>query len=260
MERYLRLLGFDSPPSGLEGLREIVRRHVCRVPFENVSKLLLLRPPAFEEFLDGIEHRDLGGTCYTSNPFLADLLRRLGYDADLLGADMSTPNIHTSIRVRLADIEYHVDAGYGAPFRAPIRLDRLPHEIRQGGDRYVLERAARPDAYELSHFSGAERRHGYIVHGPARPFEFFGRTILDSYAPGRTFMSCLRIIRFFDRDAAEILNRTLIRHRGSTSIETRLSSAAELESAVANELAMPRCPVRDAAEVLERITGQPLFA
>src|ERR1035438_69834 len=50
-------------------LDEIVRRHLCRVPFENVSKLLLLgregagRVTMLAEFLDGIEHRDLGGTC-----------------------------------------------------------------------------------------------------------------------------------------------------------------------------------------------------
>ena len=70
--RYLRLLGIDHLPSGLDGLRLVVRRHLIRVPFENLSKLLLFdregagRPIALSEFLDGIEHHDLGGTCYTS--------------------------------------------------------------------------------------------------------------------------------------------------------------------------------------------------
>src|SRR5579862_6628457 len=96
--RYLRLLGCDTPPQGEDGLQEIVRRHVWRAPFENISKLLLFaregkgRIITLAEFLDGIEHQDLGGTCYSSNPYLARLLRALGYDADLLGADMSTPN------------------------------------------------------------------------------------------------------------------------------------------------------------------------
>lgn len=39
--RYLRLLGIDGPPCGLAGLRTLVQRHLSRVPFENVSKLLL---------------------------------------------------------------------------------------------------------------------------------------------------------------------------------------------------------------------------
>jgi arylamine N-acetyltransferase len=40
-ERYLRLLGIASHPSGLDGLRTLVRRHLSAVPFENVAKLLL---------------------------------------------------------------------------------------------------------------------------------------------------------------------------------------------------------------------------
>ncbi len=42
-QRYLRLLGVDAPPSGLEGLRMLIGRHFAAVPFENVSKLLLGR-------------------------------------------------------------------------------------------------------------------------------------------------------------------------------------------------------------------------
>jgi arylamine N-acetyltransferase len=74
-QRYLRLLEIDGLPAGLEGLRRIVYQHLLRVPFENVSKLLLLnaegagRITALPEFLDGIEYQDLGGACYTNNPF-----------------------------------------------------------------------------------------------------------------------------------------------------------------------------------------------
>src|ERR1017187_3649094 len=87
LQRYLRLLGIRTPiagPAGWDeaGLDEVVHRHLCRVPFENVSKLLLLgregagRVTTLTEFLDGIEHYDLGGTCHTNNPFLASLLDR----------------------------------------------------------------------------------------------------------------------------------------------------------------------------------------
>ena len=106
-DRYLRLLGIQGIPAGLAGLREIVARHLCRVPFENVSKLTLFgregagRVTTISEFLDGIENYDLGGTCYTNNPYLAELLQALGYDADLLGADMTKPDVHTVIRVRI---------------------------------------------------------------------------------------------------------------------------------------------------------------
>ena len=265
VERHLGLLGIERPSSGLAGLREIVRRHLCRVPFENVSKLLLVgregtgREIALGEFLDGIEHYNLGGTCYTSNPFLASLLQTLGYDADLLGADMTRPNVHTSIRVRIGPDEYHVDVGYASPFREPIPLDRLPHEIAHGPYRYVLDRGSRASEYEMAVFSGGERVHGYAVHGPAREREFFRPIVHDSFRPGTTFMSCLRITRFFDQHAVELKNATLIRYRGSESRQTTLGSMAELRRAVEDDLAMPRCPVEEAVGILERLTGKPFF-
>lgn len=70
--RYLRLLGIQGTPEGIAGLREIVSKHLRRVPFENVSKLLLFgregagRVTTISKFLDGIENLDLGGTCYTN--------------------------------------------------------------------------------------------------------------------------------------------------------------------------------------------------
>ncbi len=259
-QRYLRLLGFERPPSGEAGLREIVRRQLCRAPFENVSKLLLVeregagRMTTLAEYLDGIEHRDLGGTCYSNNPFLCELLRELGYDADLLGADMSTPNVHTSIRVHLGAVDYHVDVGYAGPFREPIRLDGLPYEVEQGRLRYVFDR--RGEDYAMDVFDGCERAHGYVVHPEARTIEFFRPVILDSFERGKTFMTCLRITRFFDGHAVELRDRRLLRFQGAQTDETELRNMVELEAAMRDEFAMPRCPVREAVRALESITGQ----
>lgn len=261
--RYLRLLGIDGQPAGLDGLREIVRRHLCRVPFENVSKLLLFdregagRPLTLSEFLDGIEHHDLGGTCYSSNPFLAELLRVLGYDADLLGADMSIPNVHTSVRVHLEGREYHVDAGNGAPFPEPMPLDRLPHVIAIGRYRYTLE--PHNHDYRMTATYAGEFAHSYVVHGPPRPAEFFRPIVLDSFAPGRKFMTWLRITRCFDDSVVDLRNRTLTWSEGAESRETILNNADELQTAVANDMAMPRCPVLPAVTILERLTGKPFF-
>ena len=265
VERYLRLLGVAEPPAGLAGLREIVHRHLCRAPFENVSKLLLVgregagRPLALAEFLDGIEYYDLGGTCYSCNPFLAWLLRELGYDADLLGADMSKPDVHTSIRVRLDGDEYHVDVGYAAPFFRPIRLSEVPWETALGPWRYVFDRCGSEGAHAMNVFAGAERVHGYTVRGPARSREYFNPIVMDSSRPGQTFLSCLRITRFFDDGAVELKNTVLSTYRGVESGQRTLRNVAELRAAVENDLAMPRCPVEEAVGVLEQLTGKPFF-
>jgi arylamine N-acetyltransferase len=263
-ERYLRLLEIDRVPTGLEGLQRIVDRHLIRGPFENVSKLLLLdaegagRTPTLPEFLDGIEQLDLGGTCYTNNPFLTGLLRALGYEADLLGADMDHPNVHTSVRVRIASVEYHVDVGYAAPFRRPMALDQLPQSIVLAGTRYVLDRDG-DGRYAMAVFLREQKVHGYVVHGPPRPAEFFHPIIVDSFVPGRTFMSLLRIARFFDDGVVELKGQRLTSDRGGIHSETTLHCMEDLVSAMKDALVMPRCPIEKAVTVLERLTGQAFF-
>jgi len=275
IQRYLRLLGIRTPIAGQAGwdeaspderlLNHIVRRHLCRVPFENLSKLLLLgregagRVTTLGEFLDGIEQYDLGGTCFTNNPFLASLLKALGYDTDLLGADMSQPNVHTAIRVRLAGFEYHVDVGYGAPFRNAIRLDRLPWEFEQGSYRFLFERAAEPDACQAAVYLGGQRLHGYVVHPPARDAAFFHPALFESYRSGMTFTNMLRIIRFFDDYAVDLQDAKLSIHRGAQTTCRLLRNMADLRAAVAGDLAMPRCPIDEAVAALEQRTGRSVF-
>jgi arylamine N-acetyltransferase len=264
-QRYLRLLGFHQPPAGLDGLQRLVRAHILRVPFENVSKLLLFdregagRMATLPEFLDGIEHHDLGGTCYTSNPFLHLLLRELGYDADLLGAGMSKPNLHTVIRVRLDDGAYHVDCGYGAPFLEPIRLDALPHEIRLGALRWSFDRTA-DGCLELKTHSASGLDHGYRVNETPRDHAFFREIIVDSFQPGSTFMTLLRVIRIFPQGMAELKSRTFTTHRGKTSTEVTLQDHSELSNAMRKDFLLPRCPVDRAVSILDRVNHSLFFA
>jgi N-hydroxyarylamine O-acetyltransferase len=265
-QRYLRILGVEALPSGLEGLRAVVRAHLLRVPFENVSKLLLIgregrgRFFTLPEFLDGIEHHDLGGTCYSSNPFLGDLLRALGYEAGLHGANMARGlNVHTSLRVRVESRAYHVDVGYGGPFREPISLDHLPFEMVEGANRYVFDREPGGEGYEMAVFSGEERIHGYLVHGPPRSQDFFTPAIENSFAPSATFLNCIRICRFFESHSVTLLNGELTVHGARTLEGRELSSVDEVEAALAAEFEMPGCPARRAIETMERISGKPMF-
>ncbi len=266
-ERYLRLLGFMEIPTGLEGLRAIVAAHLERVPFENVSKLLLFgregkgRPFTFKEFLDGIEHADMGGTCYSSNLFLFELLRALRYDTTLLSADMSSPDVHSSIRVQLDGVEYHVDVGYAAPFCRPIPLNQMPQTIIAGSSRYVISQVRHEhDRYEVAHIVDGTRRHGYVVHPPARVPEFFRSAILASYRPESTFMQCLRISRVVSGDVVDLRNRTLVVSRGGSSTTTKLDSVADLRRAVDNVLRMPRCRFEEAISLLQDTTAGSFFS
>ena len=263
--RYLQLLGFDQTPHGVEGLRQLVRRHVIRVPFENISKLLLVgrerrgRLTTLSEFLDGLERHDLGGTCYTSNLFLAELLRELGYEADLLGCDMTRANVHTAIRVRVDGSAYHVDVGYGGPFYQPLLLTDSPHEMRQGPYRYVLDRA-RDGRLAMNVVTGEERVHGYLVNETPREREFFTSIILDSFRPEATFMTQLCVFRYFEDHAVQLQNNVVAHYLAGESSEIRISSMKQIREIFENQLCMPRCPVEEAMETLQQLTGQDFFA
>jgi len=263
--RYLQLLGFDQTPHGVEGLRQLVRRHVIRVPFENISKLLLIRrerrgrPATLSDYLDGLERHDLGGTCYTSNPFFAELLRELRYDADLLGCDMTRVNVHTAIRVRVDGSAYHVDVGYGGPFYEPLLLTDSPHEMKQGPYRYVLDRA-RDGRLAMNVFRGEERVHGYLVNEIPREREFFTSIILDSFRPAATFLTQLCVFRYFEDHAVQLQNNVAVHYRAGESGETRIGSMKQIREIFENQLRLPRCPVEKAIETLEQLTGQDFFA
>lgn len=263
-DRYLRLLGVDRAVSGLEGLRYLIGRQLARVPFENISKLLAYERAgggsitAFEEYLDRIESLDLGGTCYTNNPFFAGLLRHAGYDAGLLGADMSEPDVHTTIRVRMDGAAYHVDVGFAAPFREPVRLDRLPVEVREGANRYVFEPVVGA-LLRVNQFRGDEYEMCYTAHEPPRSREFFDNVVMRSYSPQATFLQRLRISKVFEHRSVDLIDRTLVVHRGGASEVRQIGSLAEMKNVVAREFSMPRCPLEPALAVLERLTGKPFF-
>jgi len=262
-ERYLRLLGVEDRSAGLPGLRALVQAHLARVPFENVSKLLLYaREKAahvtrLDEFLDGIEFADLGGTCYTSNPFLAGLLRELGYDAELLGADMSRPDVHACIRVRIDGIAYHVDVGFAAPFREPLPWDALPARVDEGENHYLFESEGR--GVRVSMNSRGTYEVGYFAHEPPRAREFFDAAVRASYQPDSTFLQCLRISRVWPAYSLDLMDARLYRHEAGRTHVTRLTKMAQLKAAVRDELQMPRCPIEAAVEILEGLTGKPFL-
>ena len=264
-ERYLKLIGIKTIPMGVDGLNKIVHNHLCHIPFENVSKLLLFdkekggRPITLSEFLDGIEFQDFGGTCYSSNPHLQELLSFLGYETYLLGADMGEPNVHTCIRTKLNSHQYHIDVGYAAPFREPIRLDKTPYKIKHGKYTYLLKENRNFNQYEIEVLLDGNRIHGYSINEDSRKFSFFSKTIIESFETGNTFMSCIRITRFFKDRTVELKNRTLVSYEKGKSHSKILSNIAEIEAAVKNELMMPNCPVKRAIEILENVTQRSFF-
>jgi arylamine N-acetyltransferase len=258
--RYLGILGWVGDP----GLHELVSSHLIKVPYENVSTLLRSTDPATagslpdtEEFLRGVADMDLGGLDLTIALNFAELLRFLGYEVELLGADVGgVPRGRAVCRVRFEDVAYLVDVGYGAPFYHPISLEALPLQVPHGELQYVVDRhVAGAGAVEVTTLRGNQRAQSYVAKPP--PLQ------PDGFAPAAArslerWQRSLRISRFFASRALEVYDGALVTTHHNITTVAPISGVDELEVIVHELMQLPRLPVREAVEVL-RARGVDLF-
>jgi len=223
-----------------------VRAHLERVPFENISKLYYLKTrglravPELPLYLDGIEQPALGGTCYSNNPYLCELLRWLGYDVSLCGADMSAPDVHTALRVRLGERSYHVDVGYGAPFFEPVPRDATgDFAVALGNERWVFRPPDEHDRTVVEHHRDGAHVHGYTAKPQPRDPAFFREIIERSFAPDAHFMTCVRIVRFHGAGYTAIADLALVEATGDHCSITKLSGRGELLEVIEQRFGMP---------------------
>ena len=127
---YLTRLGLSGPlPPTSETLRHLHRRHLERVPFENLD-IHLGRPIVLDEaqLFDKIVRQRRGGFCYELNGLFAELLRALGFDVTLLSARVAdqdgvfSPEFdHLTLLVNTGEM-WLADVGFGDAFLEPLQL------------------------------------------------------------------------------------------------------------------------------------------
>jgi N-hydroxyarylamine O-acetyltransferase len=145
--RYLDRIGAGRPAApSADALRELHRRHLETVPFENLS-IHLGEPIVLTEeaLFDKVVPRGRGGFCYELNGLFAALLRALGFDVHLLAASMTradgthTPVFdHLTLLVEL-DERYLVDVGSGMGFTYPLCLDWPEAQEDPAGSFLVID-------------------------------------------------------------------------------------------------------------------------
>lgn len=245
IERYLRLLGLTRKKPGFEALSELVFAHLTRVPFENISKLYRWKQngqvtlPTLQQFLEGVEHCNFGGTCYCNNFHFYTLLKNLQYEVKLCAADMATPDVHMTSIVRVGGHDYLVDTGYAAPFLAPIPLDlERDYVLELGRDRYVLRPRDELGQSRLELYREGILKHGYLVKPKPRTIEDFQPVIADSFKPGATFLNSILLTRFWRDRSLVIHNFTLIESHGR-EWTTRSLHREEMVAEIYEKFGMP---------------------
>ncbi|MBD0380054.1 arylamine N-acetyltransferase [Paenibacillus sedimenti] len=135
---YLRCLKIEPQKPSMDYLRNLVKTHLERFPFENISKIRyylhqsyngLAWLPELGTFLNNFAAKGLGGNCYILNTHFGRLLHSLGYEVDIVKA--TGGNTHLALKVTLENQSYYADVGYGAPLFEPISLKEQPRFTRE---------------------------------------------------------------------------------------------------------------------------------
>jgi N-hydroxyarylamine O-acetyltransferase len=255
--RYVGLLGVTPTKPGIAALTRLVQAHMVRVPFENISKLYYWKTTGFnglvdlDQYLDGIERFHFGGTCYPNNYHLHQLLKYLGYDVVLCGADMSKPDVHIVNIVRVEGREFIVDVGYAAPFLAPLPRDlSVEYVVTLGSDRYVLQPRDENDRSRLTLYRDGAPVHGYLINPVPRSIDEFAEVIAGSFRPDATFMNAVLLVRFGPGYSSIVHNMSYIELKGESSVVRSLGCVDELVSVIYDTFGIPPEIVRIAVEGL----------
>jgi N-hydroxyarylamine O-acetyltransferase len=148
---YLKRINYHgSLEPTAESLRALQVAHLLAVPFENLSihakePIVLDDDALFTKIVDNRR----GGFCYEANGLFAALLRALGFDVEMLSAQVANaegefgPDFdHMTLMVKTPGLtniaqRWLADVGFGDSFLEPLLLDE-PGEQRQGSRAYQI--------------------------------------------------------------------------------------------------------------------------
>ena len=250
-DKYLDILKVEFSSPTFESLRKIVKAHLVKIPFENISKLYykkrrVLNIPDLSAFLSGIENFNFGGTCYTNNYYLYTLLEHLGYKIKLCGADMKSPDVHLISIVTIDEQEYIIDCGYAAPFFNPLpRNLNEDYIISFGEEKYIVKPKDELDRTKVEQYNNGKLQHWYTAKPQRRKIGEFAKVIEDSYADDATFMNAVRITKYTEKGSIVLKNLYLTETTGSqySTIKIELKN---IPSIVQEKFGMPANIVEEA--------------
>ena len=236
---YLRRLGLGrAERPSLPFLTRLQRRHLLRVPFENLD-IFWGRPIPLDvrrAWSKVVELRR-GGFCYELNALFASALSAMGFHVSLLSARVWRKHErtwgpefdHLTLSVTL-DQTYLVDVGFGDAFRAPMPLSAVEQSDVSG--KYRLVEGEWPDELVLEHAAKDHWRSLYRISREPRSLQSFAgmntwhQTAAASPFTGHAVFTLARPwgrLTLTDRNAIETRRGRIHRLRlGSGELERRL--------------------------------------
>jgi arylamine N-acetyltransferase len=257
-DKYLKQLGVDLSEAGFKLLKKIVKAHLIKVPFENISKLLYKKQgmnyiPDLSTYLNGIEKYSFGGTCYSNNYYLYSLLKHLGYSVKLCGADMKNPDVHLISIISIDDREYIVDGGYAAPFFDPLPRDlAADHIINYSKEKYIIKPLDELKRTTVEQYYDGKLQHWYTAKPRQRTLEEFRKVIEDSYSDDAVFMNAIRITKYTEVGSL-VLKNLYLTETVDNRISTEKFTLNEIPTVVEESFGIPSSVVKEAISSIKEL-------
>lgn len=256
LKAYLLRMGLErvERPS-LPFLTRLQRRHLLRVPFENLDIFWgRLFPLDVQRTWSKVVELRRGGYCYELNALFASALSALGFQVSMLSARVWRKSErawgpefdHLALAVTL-DKTYLVDVGFGDCFRGPMPLSTVVQSDVSG--TYRLVQGEWPDELVLEHAVRDHWRPLYRVSRESRRLQSFaGMNSWHQTSEVSPFTghAVFTLARPWGR--VTLTNRNLIETRGGRVHRVRLK-AGELEHRL-RKLYGVRGPLGPAAQTL----------
>ncbi|MGD1029886.1 MAG: arylamine N-acetyltransferase [Opitutaceae bacterium] len=234
---YFNRISFSGKgDASLDTLREIQRRHLLAVPFENLDVIAGKPIPLDGASLERkLVHERRGGYCFENNSYLILVLRALGFSVTphlarvrwKVPAGATVPRAHLVLSVEADGHPWLFDVGFGGlGLNDVIALDSEEGQPTHDGQRRIQKsrhglihqiRAgeAWADVYEIS----AE---------PAIPIDWEVANWFTSTHPQSRFRNNLVVARSSPEGRCAILNRELTVRRGDSLERRALGGPDEL--------------------------------
>jgi N-hydroxyarylamine O-acetyltransferase len=217
LDLYLQRIHFvGQPEATIEGIASLMRHQLYAVPFENLDvqagKVVSLVP---EHIVDKIVHQGRGGYCYEVNGLFCMALEKLGVTYHWVAArpmfyPVRRPKTHMAIVVQLEGRQWLVDLGFGSyGITAPMALDTLGQEVKQGHDTFKLTRSDHGD-YLLQALVEGIWANQYGFDLTAQEWvDFDPANYLNSTHPDAVFVKSLLVIGHSQRGRTVLFGNSL---------------------------------------------------
>lgn len=246
-KKYLDILELEKEKPSLLALTNIVSSHLTKIPFENISKIYYFKNyslksiPSFELYIDGIVVNNFGGTCYSNNFYLNKLLKHLGYNVKLCGADMNDPDVHLVNIVNIECKDYLVDVGYAAPFIKPLPLFLNENiEIPAGEYNYFLLPPNKNGHYRIEQYKNNKLQHGYTAKPIERQIEDFSNVVANSFRDSSTFLNNVLLAKYGAHSSVVIRNLSITQLDSGNFSKRILLNKDELEEEIVKNFCIPK--------------------